>query len=134
MFAICSYPDGTPILIAGPCWPFCALVTGKAHINLCLNVRLVFALVLTFFFSAVPLILGVSFLIAWFLIYDSDKFDLVRVVSLPCSRFLERSMTNSFCSFAAGLDALRVWRCHRFCHGEPLLCVVQRPRSNGTCG
>eukprot|EP00527_Entomoneis_sp_CCMP2396_P008548 CAMPEP_0198152878 /NCGR_PEP_ID=MMETSP1443-20131203/61533_1 /TAXON_ID=186043 /ORGANISM="Entomoneis sp., Strain CCMP2396" /LENGTH=264 /DNA_ID=CAMNT_0043819015 /DNA_START=210 /DNA_END=1004 /DNA_ORIENTATION=+ len=51
MFALCSYPDGTPILIAGPCWPFCMLVT-------------------------VPLILGISFCVAWFLIYDSKKFDL----------------------------------------------------------
>ena len=33
MFAICSYPDGTPILIAGPCWPFCALVTGTSKLK-----------------------------------------------------------------------------------------------------
>lgn len=29
MFALLSYPDGTPIVIAGPCWPFCFFVTCK---------------------------------------------------------------------------------------------------------
>lgn len=29
MFALLSYPDGTPIIIAGPCWPFCLFVTCK---------------------------------------------------------------------------------------------------------
>ena len=27
MFVFCEKPDGTPIVIAGPCWPFCCFVT-----------------------------------------------------------------------------------------------------------
>jgi hypothetical protein len=45
MFVLCSYADGTPILIAGPCWPFCVFVT-------------------------LPLIMGVAGLVSFFLIFD----------------------------------------------------------------
>lgn len=27
MFILCERADGSPIVIAGPCWPFCSLVT-----------------------------------------------------------------------------------------------------------
>jgi hypothetical protein len=50
MFVLCSYADGTPILIAGPCWPFCVFVT-------------------------LPLIMGVAGLVSFFLIFD-DRFGL----------------------------------------------------------
>jgi hypothetical protein len=45
MHALISYPDGTPIMIAGPCWPFCIFVT-------------------------VPLIVGISLLVVFFVIED----------------------------------------------------------------
>jgi hypothetical protein len=53
MFALLSYPDGTPIVVAGPCWPFCVFVT-------------------------VPLIVGISGLVCYFLIIDDSYSDLVR--------------------------------------------------------
>jgi hypothetical protein len=45
MFILLEYADGSPIVIAGPCWPFCLLVT-------------------------VPLILGISFLVSFFLVLN----------------------------------------------------------------
>lgn len=51
MFSLCSYADGTPVVIAGPCWPFCAFVT-------------------------LPLILGITFCVSYFLIFGT-RFELV---------------------------------------------------------
>jgi energy-converting hydrogenase Eha subunit H len=51
MFALVSRPDGAPVVIAGPCWPFCLFVT-------------------------LPLIIGVSSLVIYFLVID-DRFSLV---------------------------------------------------------
>lgn len=51
MFALVSYPDGSPIIIAGPCWPFCVFVT-------------------------VPLILGISVVISYYMIIDKTRFNL----------------------------------------------------------
>ena len=53
MFALLSYPDGSPLVIAGPCWPFCVLVT-------------------------LPLVVGISGLVMYFLIIDDSYADLVR--------------------------------------------------------
>lgn len=55
MFALLSFPDGTPIVVAGPCWPFCAFVT-------------------------LPLILGVSVVVSYFMVIDKNVFDLVRLL------------------------------------------------------
>jgi len=52
MFALLSYPDGTPVVVAGPCWPFCMLVT-------------------------LPMILVVSGVVGYFLIYDNTYAQLV---------------------------------------------------------
>lgn len=52
MFAILSYPDGTPIVLAGPCWPFCMFVT-------------------------VPIIVGISIVASYFLVIN-DHYGLVR--------------------------------------------------------
>ena len=52
MFALISRSDGTPIVIAGPCWPFCIFIT-------------------------FPLIIGISMLVIFFLILG-DTFVLVR--------------------------------------------------------
>ena len=64
MFALLSFPDGTPIVVAGPCWPFCAFVT-------------------------LPLILGVSVVVSYFMVIDKSVFDLVRtsafVIQYACS-------------------------------------------------
>jgi hypothetical protein len=57
MFALLSFPDGTPIVVAGPCWPFCAFVT-------------------------LPLILGVSVVVSYFMVIDKNVFDLVRMFAL----------------------------------------------------
>lgn len=57
MFALISRPDGSPLVIAGPCWPFCLLVT-------------------------LPLILGISGLVVYFLVLH-DSFSLVRDIRLP---------------------------------------------------
>ena len=27
MFALVSYQDGAPMVLAGPCWPFCVFIT-----------------------------------------------------------------------------------------------------------
>ena len=51
MHILCSHPDGSPIIMAGPCWPFCMFVT-------------------------VPLILGISALVVYFLILDDSFADL----------------------------------------------------------
>jgi hypothetical protein len=53
MFALVTYPDGTPIVLAGPCWPFCIFVT-------------------------VPLILAVSFAVCYLVIL-SDRFTVVSI-------------------------------------------------------
>jgi hypothetical protein len=54
MFALVSFPDGTPIVVAGPCWPFCVFVT-------------------------LPLILGISVVVSYFMIIDANSvFHLVR--------------------------------------------------------
>jgi hypothetical protein len=53
MFALVSTSDGAPIVVAGPCWPFCLFVT-------------------------FPLILGISALVIFFLILG-DTFVLVRL-------------------------------------------------------
>lgn len=47
MFVVLEKPDGSPIVIAGPCWPFCMGVT-------------------------VPLILGISGLVVYFVIINDD--------------------------------------------------------------
>lgn len=52
MHMILSGGDGTPLVIAGPCWPFCTFVT-------------------------VPLIVGISGLVCYFFIIN-DYFSLVR--------------------------------------------------------
>jgi len=52
MFALVSYPDGTPVVLAGPCWPFCLFVT-------------------------LPLILGISGVVSYFMIIDKSRYDLV---------------------------------------------------------
>mmetsp|Transcript_19826 Transcript_19826/g.22830 ORF Transcript_19826/g.22830 Transcript_19826/m.22830 type:complete len:307 (-) Transcript_19826:504-1424(-) len=45
MTVLCEYSDGTPIVVAGPCWPFCAFFT-------------------------VPLIVVISFLVTYFIIFN----------------------------------------------------------------
>jgi len=61
MFALMSYPDGTPIVIAGPCWPFCMLVT-------------------------LPLILAVGGCISYFFVIDDTRFGLVRETTFICRK------------------------------------------------
>lgn len=53
MFVLIERTDGSPLVIAGPCWPFCMGVT-------------------------VPLILGISALVCYFVVFNSDS-GLVRV-------------------------------------------------------
>ena len=48
MFVLCERYDGSPVIIAGPCWPFCFLVT-------------------------VPLILGIPAAVAYFYIINEDS-------------------------------------------------------------
>lgn len=48
MFILLEYADGSPIIVAGPCWPFCMFVT-------------------------VPLILGISGLVTYFLVLNKDS-------------------------------------------------------------
>jgi hypothetical protein len=45
---LCERRDGSPIVIAGPCWPFCCLVT-------------------------VPLIMGISGAVSYFVIINEDS-------------------------------------------------------------
>jgi hypothetical protein len=48
MFILLEYADGAPIVIAGPCWPFCFMVT-------------------------VPLICGISGLVSYFLVLNTES-------------------------------------------------------------
>lgn len=52
MFILLQRPDGSPLVIAGPCWPFCAGVT-------------------------TPLIVGVSGLLTYFVLFN-DTAEVVR--------------------------------------------------------
>jgi hypothetical protein len=61
MFALLSYPDGTPIVVAGPCWPFCVGVT-------------------------LPVILAVTGLVSYFLVVDGN-FGLVSAGIILCHVF-----------------------------------------------
>jgi hypothetical protein len=47
MFFLLESNDGSPIIVAGPCWPFCTFIT-------------------------TPLILGISALVGYYMIYDTD--------------------------------------------------------------
>jgi hypothetical protein len=51
MFILLERSDGSPIFIAGPCWPFCVGVT-------------------------LPLVLGVAALVSYFILFNKDS-DLV---------------------------------------------------------
>ena len=48
MFALLRLRDGTPLVLAGPCWPFCVLVT-------------------------LPLILGIAGSVTYFVLWDPDE-------------------------------------------------------------
>ena len=48
MFILLEYADGSPIFVAGPCWPFCMFVT-------------------------VPLIVGISGLVTYFLVLNDES-------------------------------------------------------------
>jgi hypothetical protein len=56
MFVLLEYPDGTPIVVAGPCWPFCAFVT-------------------------LPLIIVISGLVSYFIVLSNNSA-LVSIVVL----------------------------------------------------
>jgi hypothetical protein len=53
MFILCSYPDGSPILVAGPCWPFCMFIT-------------------------TPLVLGISALVGLYVFWWDTSTSMVR--------------------------------------------------------
>ena len=66
MFILLEQADGSPILIAGPCWAFC-------------------------FFVTVPLIVGISGLVSYFLVLNEDS-GLVREITLcVCISTLRRT-------------------------------------------
>lgn len=67
MFALISASDGTPIIISGPCWPFCVFVT-------------------------FPLIIGISCLVIFFLILG-ETFALVSNVQL-CGFGIDQCSSN----------------------------------------
>ena len=103
MFALVSYPDGSPIIVAGPCWPFCIFVTCTC-VCVCLRVRLahesvcpflrrssslvaqfyslIHCFMIDFLIFAVPIILGVSGLVGYFVILENSRFDFVSIVSI----------------------------------------------------
>jgi hypothetical protein len=104
MFALLSSPDGTPIIIAGPCWPFCVFVT-------------------------FPLIIGISTLVIFFLILG-DTFILVsETLTMPNSGIL--FLLNYSFQYTAKLDP---WYLYTFCPYCPyfsLLCVLSGPWTHG---
>lgn len=55
MFFLLEKRDGSPIVVAGPCWPFCTFVT-------------------------VPLIIVLSGLVAYFIVFDPEM-GLVRLTN-----------------------------------------------------
>ena len=67
MFMLCERLDGTPVVIAGPCWPFCCCVT-------------------------LPLILGISGAVAYFIIIVDDS----PLVSPPSFAFVSCSAAINF--------------------------------------
>lgn len=111
MFALVSYQDGTPMVIAGPCWPFCAFVT-------------------------VPLILGVTGTVCYFLIIDSSYSSLVS----------EKCVSRSFCvrfplmltyllsiPLIARVATLSVYSCRGVCPFQSFLCQLSRSWTHGAC-
>ena len=42
MFVFCQKRDGTPVVVAGPCWPFCFLVTLPLILGACGSVSYFF--------------------------------------------------------------------------------------------
>ena len=72
MFALISYSDGAPLVIAGPCWPFCVFIT-------------------------LPMILIIPICIMYFIVYKDSKFHLpnwLLAIYIPCLVF---SLTALFC-------------------------------------
>lgn len=108
MFALISRPDGTPVVIAGPCWPFCLFIT-------------------------FPLIIGMSMLVIFFLILG-DTFVLVRGPQMNTLITFHPFPAKTLClwKLKAQLDSwsLHPGRCR--CHYLSFLCLVSRPWAHGT--
>jgi hypothetical protein len=75
MFILCERRDGSPIVIAGPCWPFCCFVT-------------------------VPLILGISGAVSYFVIISQDS---------PLVRNYQRKILTGFANIPVLKFDLVLW-------------------------
>jgi hypothetical protein len=80
MFVLCERSDGSPVVIAGPCWPFCVFVT-------------------------LPLILSISAAVAYFVIISDDSplvsevgglLNAVTLSSWVCCRSSQSLPTHQF--------------------------------------
>lgn len=113
MFILMEYADGTPIVIAGPCWPFCMGVT-------------------------LPLVLGISILVAYFLVLNEDS-GLVcwrLVVLMGCVLYIciltqQLSLSHTHCT--AILDCLYILSMRRNNISVSFLRELSRSWSHGTC-
>jgi hypothetical protein len=104
MHAILSYPDGTPIILAGPCWPFCVFVT-------------------------FPVIIGVATLVSYFLVID-DTFGLVCNKSFIMIFICLMSLTQS-CFSSAELDSYNLFSLRCICAADVILCRLPRSWTDG---
>ena len=107
MFALVSKSDGTPVVIAGPCWPFCIFIT-------------------------LPLIIGISMLVIFFLILG-DTFVLVRghIVDKLCAFLHTQSDIFESINNAAQLDTGDLHSIRYHGPHFPFLCVMSGPWANG---
>ena len=110
MFVLCERHDGSPIVIAGPCWPFCFLVT-------------------------LPLILGIPGTVAYFVIISNNSplVSTIRFVVGDCA-FCGRCSYQRRLSFhvLAYLGRLYLLSSPRLCSCFLILCQLSGSRSHGT--
>lgn len=84
MFFLLEKQDGSPIVVAGPCWPFCTFVT-------------------------VPLIIVLSGLVAYFIVFNPEM-GLVRLIKLLNIRIVSW-LANSFYLMKFNVFILRRSHC-----------------------
>lgn len=71
MFFLCEKRDGSPIVVAGPCWPFCVFITA-------------------------PLIISLSGLVLWFCILDKNSVLPTWVAGIYCP-WIALTLISLFC-------------------------------------
>lgn len=109
MFVFCKRRDGSPIIIAGPCWPFCCFVT-------------------------VPLILGASGAVSYWLIIRENSA-LVRQNCIEAFQTQRKSIFSKgfvYLVVAAIVGIVHLLSRAWICLGSAILCRLSGSRLDGT--